>query len=103
MIDPNGDVQETMDQGLTAMQGAGVVNAMHMCTILVQKSYISGNFTGASYMTEISLLGRVQCGGYLDTGKRRIQPHQWHSDGFPLPKLRSVSDIPRRGCSTIPG
>lgn len=57
VIDLNGDVQETMDEGITAMQGAGVVNAMHMCTILVQQSYISGNFTGSSYMTEIGLSG----------------------------------------------
>ena len=57
VIDINGDVQESMEQGLTAMQGAGVVNAMRMCTILVQQSYISSNFTSSSYMTEIGLSG----------------------------------------------
>ena len=48
---------ETMSQGLTSEQGAGVVNALRMNDIIYQGSYFSGNFTGSSYMTEIGLSG----------------------------------------------
>lgn len=50
-----GGTPETMEQGLTSEQGAGVVNARRMYYILTQSKYTSGNFTGSSYMTEINL------------------------------------------------
>lgn len=40
-----GSSNETMAQGITAEQGCGVVNAMHMCAILINENYVSGNFT----------------------------------------------------------
>ena len=57
VTDWNSTVQETMEQGLTAKQGAGVVNAMRMYDIVDGGRYLSGNFTGSSYMTEIGLSG----------------------------------------------
>ena len=44
-----------MEEGLTAEQGAGVVNALRMYTILSQNKYMSGNFTSADFKTQISL------------------------------------------------
>ena len=48
-------VVETMEEGLTAEQGAGVINALRMYTILSQNKYMSGNFTSADFKTQISL------------------------------------------------
>ena len=50
-----GGSPETMEEGLTAEQGAGVVNALRMYTILSQNKYMSGNFTSADFKTQISL------------------------------------------------
>lgn len=45
---------ETMEEGLTEEQGAGVVNAMRMCTILVNESYETGSFTNSTHNIDIS-------------------------------------------------
>lgn len=46
---------ETMQQGLTAEQGAGVVNALNMYSILTRGNYVSGNFTSNVYTRTITL------------------------------------------------
>lgn len=48
-------VVETMEEGLTAEQGAGVVNATRMSVILLNETYMSGNFTSDDFKTQISL------------------------------------------------
>lgn len=48
-------VVETMEEGLTPEQGAGVVNALRMYTILSQNKYMSGNFTSEDFKTQIFL------------------------------------------------
>ncbi len=48
---------ETMEEGLTGEQGAGVVNAMRMYAILLQGNYLSGNLSSRSYTAQISLKG----------------------------------------------
>lgn len=48
------DNTETMAEGLTEEQGAGVVNAMRMCTILVNESYETGSFTNTSHNIDFS-------------------------------------------------
>ena len=45
---------ETMEEGLTEEQGAGVVNAMRMCTILVNESYVTGSFTDTLHNIDFS-------------------------------------------------
>ena len=70
---PGGSV-ETMEQGLTPEQGAGVVNAVNMYEILVDGSYTSGSFTNtASYSQSIYI------GGTFNVSANWIRPN-WVSN-----------------------